>query len=172
MPRRDTVNAMTNDHTTTPRLDAPHAPVPVAGSVQVRVRYCECDPMGVAHHASYVPWFEIGRTELLRDAGLSYAAMEKSGYFLVITKLETRYRRPIRYDDLVEIRTRVESTSRIKIRHAYEVVLIERDGRPPDTTDPAIPSDLVCSIGVTELACVGRDGRPRELPEWLGPGKA
>lgn len=151
-------------------MNPPHTPVPSAGAVKVRVRYCECDPMGVAHHASFVPWLEIGRTELLRDVGASYAAMERSGFYLVVTKLELRYRRPIRYDDLLEIRTLVESTTRIKIRHAYEVLLVERDGKPPDRDDPAVPRDLVCSIATSELACVGRDGRPCELPEWLGPG--
>lgn len=127
--------------------------------------------MGVAHHASYVPWLEIGRTELLRDVGASYAAMERSGIFLVVTKLELRYRRPIRYDDLLEIRTCVGSTTRIKIRHSYEVALIERHGLTPDLTDPAIPHDGICSIGTSELACVGPDGRPRELPDWLGPDR-
>jgi acyl-CoA thioester hydrolase len=151
-------------------MNPPAAPVPSAGAVQVRVRYCECDPMGVAHHASYAPWLEIGRTELLRDVGASYAAMERSGFYLVVTRLELRYRRPIRYDDLVEVRTVVESTTRIKIRHAYELVLVERDGRAPDRTDPAVPRDLVCSVGSSELACVSRDGRPRELPAWLSGG--
>ena len=154
-----------------PTTNQMNTPVPTAGTIQVRVRYCECDPMAVAHHASYVPWLEIGRTELLRDVGLSYADMERAGFFLVVTKLELKYRRPIRYDDLVEVRTRVESTTRIKIRHTYELAIVERNGRPPDTTDPAIPTDLVCSIASSELACVGKDGRPRELPEWLAPDR-
>lgn len=138
-----------------------------AGSIPVRVRYVECDPMGVAHHASYLPWLEMGRTELLRTSGVTYAAMEAGGFFLVITRCEVRYRRPIRYDDLIEVRTRVESVSRVKIRHAYELALTERNGRAPDPADPAVPHDGVCAAATTELACVGPDGRPRELPAWL-----
>lgn len=139
-------------------------------AMRVRVRYCECDPMGVAHHASYAPWLEMGRTELLREQGQSYKALEAAGVFLVITKLEIRYRRPVLYDDVVEIRTRVAGGSRIKIRHEYEVALAERDGGAPDPADPRTPTDGVCAIGATELACVNGAGRPGPLPEWLVAG--
>lgn len=140
---------------------------PVSATMPVRVRYAECDPMGVAHHASYAPWLEMGRTELLRESGRSYAALEALGVFLVVTRLEIRYRRPIRYDDVLEIRTSVAGGSRVKVKHAYEIVLNERNGAVPDPADPAVPANGVVSVGETELACVGRDGRVRELPEWL-----
>ena len=65
----------------------------------MRVRYCECDPMGVAHHSACVAWFEMGRTELLRGTGITYRAMEEAGMLLVVTKLEIRYKLPGRYDD-------------------------------------------------------------------------
>lgn len=141
--------------------------VPASGVVRVRVRYAECDPMGVAHHASYAPWLEIGRTEILRDGGTSYEALERAGVFLVVTKLEVKYRRPIRYDDLIEVRTRVVGGSRVKIRHEYELALLERAGGAPDPGDPATPIDGVTAVAATELACVGPDGRPRALPAWL-----
>ncbi len=142
-------------------------PPAAAGSIAVRVRYAECDPMGVAHHASYLPWMEMGRTELLRTSGVTYGQMEARGFFLVITRCEVKYRRPLRYDDVIEVRTRVEGGGRIKIRHEYELALVERGGNPPDRSDPAVPVDGVCAVATTELACVGADGRPRELPAWL-----
>ncbi|MEZ6244005.1 MAG: thioesterase family protein [Phycisphaerales bacterium] len=145
----------------------PTSSVPTHGSVRLRVRYAECDPFGVAHHSSYVPWLEEARTELLRDTGVTYAQLEKAGVFLVITKLDVKYRRPVRYDDLVEVRTRVVGGSKIKIRHEYEVALLERLGAPPDPEDPATPADGVCAIASTELACVDANGRPRALPAWL-----
>ena len=149
-------------------ISAPNAPVPTEGSIRVRVRYCECDPMGVAHHASYAPWLEMGRTELLREVGSSYEALERAGVFLVITKLDLRYRRPIKYDDVVEVRTRVVGGSRVKIRHEYDLALIERAGAQPDSnTDPSVPLDGVCAIASTELACVNREGRVQTLPDWL-----
>jgi acyl-CoA thioester hydrolase len=157
---------MRDGHSPDTGLRATRAP-DLTGAVRVRVRYAECDPMGVAYHGNYLPWMEIGRTELLRTSGVSYGAMEAEGFFLVITRCAVRYRRPVRYDDLIEIRTRVEQVSRVKIRHAYEVVLIERHSRSADPADPATPPDGVCATGDTELACVGADGRPRELPAWL-----
>lgn len=137
---------------------APSGPVPTAGMSRVRVRYCECDPMGVAHHASYVPWLEIARTELLRGTGVTYAQLEEAGVFLVIVRLDVRYRRPVRYDDVVEVRTRVTGGSRIKIEHEYDLVVVERGGAAVE--EPV-------AAGTTTLACVGGDGRPRPLPEWL-----
>lgn len=147
--------------------DGPGVALASEGVVRVRVRYAECDPMGVAHHASYAPWLEIGRTEILRDAGTSYEALERAGVFLVVTKLEVKYRRPIRYDDVVEVRTRVMGGSRVKIRHEYEVVVLERRGAPVHPDDPAVHAGGAAAIAATELACVGPDGRPRALPEWL-----
>lgn len=150
----------------------PDRPVPTSGSVALRVRYVECDPFGVAHHSSYAPWLELGRTELLRGAGVTYAQMERAGLFLVITQLEIKYRRPIRYDDLIEVRTRVAGGSAIRVRHEYELALVERLGGPPDPADPATPRDGVCAIGRSELACVGADGRVRAMPGWLVDGPA
>lgn len=149
-------------------LCRPHATVPGRSSINVRVRYCECDPMGVAHHASYLPWMELGRTELLRNIGQTYKMLEAQGVFLVITKLDIRYRRPIRYDDIVEIRARIIGGSRVKLRHEYEFVIVERDGQSPDPAqDPSIPEGGVLATASTELACVDSNGKVRTLPDWL-----
>ena len=148
-------------------LGMPETP-PTTGTTRIQVRYVECDPMGVAHHSSYLPWMEMGRTELLRAVGESYAALEAAGVFLVVTKVEVKYRRPIRYDDVIELRTTVTGSSKVKLMHGYELVLMERGGKVPDhAADASVPLDGVCAVGSTELACVGRDGRPRALPGWL-----
>ncbi len=128
------------------------------GVVRLRVRYCECDPMNVAHHAAYIPWLEMGRTELLRATGVSYAALEQQGVFLVVVRLEARYRRSVRYDDVVEVRTTWTGGSRVKVEHAYDVVVVERQGQAMDE---------VAAIATTTLGCVDRDGKVRELPEFL-----
>jgi acyl-CoA thioester hydrolase len=143
----------------------PHHPPRRQGAVQLRVRYSECDPMGVVHHAAYAPWLEIGRTELLRHTGITYAEMERSGIYLVITRLELRYRRPIFYDDLVEVRTRVIGGSRVKIEHEYEIVIVEDGGH--SASRPARPRGESVTTGATTLVCVGRDGRVQPLPDWL-----
>lgn len=157
---------------------SPVRPVPVEGSLLVRSRYCECDPMGVVHHAAFVPWLEMGRTELLRAAGVSYAQLEAAGVFLVIVKLEVSYRRPAYYDDLLEVRTRVTGGSRIKIRHEYEIVRARDAETPAQTADGGGGgNNLVQRREVGEviltasslLASVDRTGRPSGLPEWLVP---
>jgi acyl-CoA thioester hydrolase len=114
--------------------------------------------MGVAHHASYVPWLEIGRSELLRECGVSYADLERAGTFLVVVKLDLRYRRPVRYDDLVEVRTTWKGGSKVKIEHEYEVVVVERSGE--------VCEELAAPASTT-LACVDGNGKVRLLPEWL-----
>lgn len=132
------------------------------GRTRLRVRYCECDPMNVAHHAAYVPWLEAARTELLRDAGHSYAAMEAAGVFLVVTRLDLRYRRPIRYDDVIEVRTTVTGGGRVRIDHAYEVFVVERAGTAHPAGEPAC-------VATSTLACVNREGKVSPLPGWLVP---
>ena len=79
----------------------------LAGDTQIRVRYAETDRMGLLHHANYLVYFELGRTELLRPLGKSYLEMEEAGYFLVLHKIDVKYRRPARYDDLLTLRTSV-----------------------------------------------------------------
>jgi len=142
----------------------PHASTPPTGSIpsegrlQIRVRYCECDPMGFVHHAAYFPWLEMGRTEILRTSGATYKAMETEGFLLVIVRAEAKFKRPGRYDDLIEVHTRVVGGGRVKIEHEYDVRCIERDGKPCD--------ELLITAATT-LGCIGRDGRVRELPDWL-----
>ena len=150
-----------------PTLPPGASRAPVFNATRLRVRYCECDPMNVAHHAAYAPWLEIGRTELLRGAGMTYAAMAHAGVLLVIVKLGVTYRRPVRYDDVIEVRTRWVGGSRVKIEHEYEIVVVERDASLGGV--PASPHD-VAAVASTTLACVGRDGRPMALPEWLAGG--
>lgn len=88
---------------------------------RVRVRYKETDQMGIAHHANYLPWFEIGRTDLCRLLGTSYREIEEQGLLLVVTEIGCRYRTPFRYDDEVLIRTSVEMASSRGMRFRYEL---------------------------------------------------
>lgn len=118
-----------------------------------RVRYAECDPMGYAHHAAYPVWFEMGRTELLRRSGVSYREIEEQGAFIVVIDLNVRYRRPARYDDQLRLRTTLVKAGHVKLEHAYELFRVR--------------GEELLATATTTLACVGRDGRPRGLPEAL-----
>jgi acyl-CoA thioester hydrolase len=158
-----------------PGLDdlRPAAPSPLSASMRLRVRYCECDPARVAHHAAYAPWLEMARTEILRCAGVTYADLEASGFFFVVTRLEIRYRRPIMYDDVIDVHARLAdpgpARSRVRLAHAYEITLIERGDRDPERP---LPSDGVLATARTELAGVDRTGRLRQIPDWLDPPRA
>lgn len=88
---------------------------------RLRVRYKETDQMGIAHHSNYVVWFEIGRTDLCREAGLLYTEIERAGYVLVVAEAGCRYRKPYGYDDIVVIRTRIEEGTSRSIRFGYEL---------------------------------------------------
>jgi len=136
----------------------PSGDVSASGELRVRVRYCECDPMGVAHHASYVPWLEMARTELLRGSGVTYADMESEGIFLVVTKLDLRYKAPARYDDELLVVTRVTKFGRARLDHEYEVWGSDKQNGQRTTLHVQATSTL---------ACVDETGRPRALPEWL-----
>jgi len=92
-----------------------------ASESRLRVRYKETDQMGIAHHSNYLVWFEIGRTDLCREAGMVYTEIEQAGYVLVVAEAGCRYRKSYEYDDVVVVRTRIaEGTSR-SIRFGYEL---------------------------------------------------
>lgn len=120
-------------------------------TISIRVRYDECDPMGFLHHSKYLPYFEIGRTELFRKAGGCYRDLEASGFLVVVVRIDCRYRAPARYDDVLAVTTRITKTTAVKIFHEYE---IRRD------------EELLVSATVT-LAVIDRNGRVQRVPEAL-----
>jgi len=89
--------------------------------IQVRVRYSETDQMGVVYHGNYLPYFEIGRVEWLRNKGISYKIMEENGVGLPIVSLTLNYKKPARYDDLLNIKTIFKSQSSVKIEFECEI---------------------------------------------------
>jgi acyl-CoA thioester hydrolase len=123
----------------------------LSGEITIRVRYAETDRMGLLHHANYLVYFELGRTELLRQSGKTYKDVEDEGFFLVLAKVEVRYRQPARYDDVLTLRTLVTRQTPVRIEHRYEVL---RDG-------------VLLAEGSSTLACVDREGRLQAMPEWL-----
>ena len=90
--------------------------------VHLRVRYAETDQMGVVHHAVYPVWFEVARSSLSRACGMPYARWEQQGYYLMVTDLSCRYRRPARYDEEVTIWTRVAEVASRRVVFEYRVV--------------------------------------------------
>lgn len=120
-------------------------------SITIRVRYCETDSMGFLHHSQFFNFFEQGRTELFRSQGGNYRAIEESGLFLVVVKLQCNYHAPARYDDVLTLVTRVERISAVKIEHSYHLYCNEK---------------LLASASST-LACVDRQGSIQRLPDSI-----
>jgi len=99
---------------------------------ELRVRYAETDQMNVVYYANYLVWFEIGRTDLLRaaglSAGLSYDRLEKEhGCILPVAEARCRYRAPARYDDRVQVETRPVLLRGSVIKFAYEIFRISEE---------------------------------------------
>jgi len=92
------------------------------------VRYAETDAMGVVHHATYLVYFEEGRSQYMRDIGSDYANMEASGYQLPVTEIGVRYVGSLHYGERVKIRTWIDENRSRRLTFAYEVVAIE-DGQ-------------------------------------------
>lgn len=120
--------------------------------IEIRVRYSETDAMGFLHHANYFVYFEQGRTELLRASGGNYRLMEERGLFMVVVKLECRYLKPARYDDLLTLRTKIARITPAKLEHEYTV----RRGQELLTEARSM------------LACVDRQGTVQRMPEEFG----
>jgi acyl-CoA thioester hydrolase len=119
---------------------------------EIRVRYAETDQMGIVHHANYLTWFEVGRSELCRSRGFSYKEMEEDqASLLVVAETYCRYKSPALYDDLVTVRTRVGEVRSRSLRFYYEVY------RASD--------DMLLAEGETMHVVTDRDKKVRKLPE-------
>lgn len=120
----------------------------IESRTQITVRYAETDMMGVVYHGNYLPWFEVGRTNLLKELGLPYRRLEEDGFRLPVLEVSARYLRPAVYDDTVTIVTRLHDRPLLRIRLDYEV----RRG------------DELLATGHTVHAFIDREGRPVRPP--------
>jgi acyl-CoA thioester hydrolase len=125
--------------------------MPVENTITIRVRYPEVDAMGFLHHSRYLQYFEIGRVELLRSLGYSYADLERQGVLFAVVKVECRYKSPARYDEELTLITRVVKQTHVRIDHAYEL----KRG-----------DSLLAEAGTT-IACIDREGNLQQIPEYL-----
>jgi acyl-CoA thioester hydrolase len=133
--------------------------VPSAPSCEVefRVRYSETDQMGIVYHANYLPWCEMGRTELIRRLWKSYADVEADGVLLAVTEATLRYHASARYEDMVRVVTTLEQVRSRGVTFAYEIFRVdENDG-----------STKRLVTARTELIGIDRAGTPRKLPADL-----
>jgi acyl-CoA thioester hydrolase len=93
----------------------------ISTRTQITVRYAETDMMGIVYHANYLPWFEVARTQLLREQGFPYRQLETDGYRLPVLEVAAKYRRPALYDDTLTIVATIREKPLLRIRIDYEV---------------------------------------------------
>lgn len=123
---------------------------------EIRVRYAETDQMGVAYHANYLVWCEVGRTDMIRALGPSYAEMEQEGVRLAVAEATLRYRAPARYDDVVRVETRLERAQSRGVTFSYRLILGSPAGQGVAGT--------LLATATTVLIALDRDGRTRVMP--------
>lgn len=130
------------------------SPSPREHTSEIEVRYAETDQMGVVHHANYLVWFELARTQLCATTPLPYPEIEKLGYWLMVTGVQLSYRGGARYGDRVQVRCWVDRLASRLMHFGYEVT---RDGERLVT-------------GRTEHVWVRADsGKPCRMPEEVRP---
>ncbi len=119
-------------------------------TTRIRVRYADTDQMGFAYYANYLVWFEVGRTEMLRECGLPYAELEALGVALPVLEAHCRYRKSARYDQLLRVVSRLKEMPRVTLRIEYEIF------------DEA---EQLLAEGYTTHAFINREGKPVRPPQ-------
>lgn len=123
---------------------------------EIEVRYAETDQMGVVYHANYVIWLEVGRTQLIKDLGFSYAAMEEEGILSPVIDLQIQYKKPLKYGETAVIHTWVEEYTGVKVTYGYEILT---------------PKGEISVTALSSHVCVKKDTfKPVQIrkyyPEW------
>lgn len=120
-------------------------------TTEIRVRYSETDAMGFLHHSNYLTYFEIGRTELFRAQGGSYRRMEELGLFFVVVRVDVRFRRPARYDDILTLETKISRQTPARLEHEYRLTR----------------GTELLTEGNSVIACIDREGIVQRIPDDL-----
>lgn len=121
--------------------------------VELRIRYGETDQMGVVYHGNYAQYFEIGRTEWLRSLGATYKQMESDGIMLPVISLSVNYKKSVRYDDLIKVKTTLKKMPTASIEFDYEI--LDEQGE-------------IVTTGNTVLAFIDINrNRPTRCPKYI-----
>ncbi len=118
-----------------------------------RVIYGDTDKMGIAYHANYLRWFEIGRAELFRSLSLTYKAIETKGVFLPVSEVYCKFLSPAQYDDIIIIETSVDTNIKGGMKFDYRI--FNENGKK------------ILVTGYTKHAFVNSDGRVVRPPDFL-----
>jgi acyl-CoA thioester hydrolase len=118
---------------------------------RIRVRFSETDAMGIVHHSRYLPYLEEARVAYLRHLGRPYSEMRKEGVEHAVLECFVQYRKPLRFDDELDVHLVLAKATRASFQIAY-LVTVDGDVR---------------ATAVTAHGCVNVHGRPVRMPAWL-----
>jgi len=116
---------------------------------KIRVKYKDTDRMGVVYYGNYLTYFEVGRTELMRDLGFPYSELEAEGFALVVTETAIKYHANVGYDSIITVKTAITDVRKVRVRFDYEIVSED--------------NSLLVS-GHTVHACLDSDQKPTRIP--------
>jgi acyl-CoA thioester hydrolase len=131
----------------------PRSPGLLYHEVEFRVRYAETDQMGVVYHTNYLVWCEVGRTDFIRQRGMSYADIERAGIGLAVSEVSARFHSAARYDEVIRVRTTLADVRSRGITFDYLI------------TNAATGDRLVTAR--TALVSIDRSGRLVALPNEI-----
>ena len=116
--------------------------------MEIRVTYQETDGQRRVHHGNYLNYFERGRVEMLRAAGISYKQIETSGLLLVVAEMNTKYHSAAEFDDLLSLETELIEIRKVRMSHRYT---LRRN-------------DELIVTAESVIACINKDGQLRRIP--------
>ena len=119
---------------------------------RLRTRFAETDAMGIMHHAAYLPYLEEARVEYLRHLGHPYDEVRQGGHNFAVLEVSVQYRRPLLFDDMVDVYLMAGAVSRATFQLAYLLMV----------------DDEVRATAVTVHGCVDGTGKAIRLPAWIG----
>src|SRR5580692_11921935 len=118
---------------------------------RIRTRFAETDAMGIVHHAAYLPYLEEARVAYLRRLGHPYDEVRGEGFNFAVLEVVVQYRRPLEFDELVDVHLRAGAVSRVTFQLAYLLTV----------------DDDVRATAVTVHGCVDASGKATRLPAWV-----
>ena len=119
--------------------------------IHIRVRYADTDQMGIVYYGTYPTYFEIARSEYMREKGFTYREFEEQGYHLVVVELGARYHNSATYDDLITVKTGITELKSRGLTFHYRIYR----------------GDLLLVEGETKHLCITSDRKPSVIPERL-----
>jgi acyl-CoA thioester hydrolase len=125
----------------------------ITNKITYRVIYGDTDNMGIAYHANYLRWFEMGRGEMFRSLGLTYKTIESKGIFLPVSEVHCKFLFPAQYDDILVIESSLDTMFKGGMKFDYRI--FSEDG------------EKIIANGYTKHACVDRGGRVVRPPDFL-----